>query len=680
MADQPYWVRTEQGRVWGPYTLGALQRMRGNFTVNCEVSLDNKTFQPGPRFDELKDLLAPARKVERQVVPDAAPRVSAALKQALGIADGPAPAAAAEAPAPAPVSAPAPAPAPSPPPAAEQPLEVPASGDLAETSPARLFAVAAQTNASGRLQFELEKGRMLQISFRRGTPEHLSSDDPELSLLHLLKSRGTISATQAMAAEELAAAGGRDLVSVLFELQLVPPAEAHALLQGHALFLLDRALMTWRGRFTFEKDAPSPPGAFSLGQKWALLAEGMRRTDAAALRARLGKRLARPVVRSGGLAIGRIEELAFNAQEARVYASIDGTRTGEEVLQAQPDSASAARIFYLLTELGHLAFVDMEAQAPPPPPPPRSAPPPPAAKPVAKEASRELPKIARDGGREPAQPASVPQPKPSQAPPVLQGQRPPGPAGASAPPAKAPPPMGPSPVFAVPPPDETPQAQLRRLQGLLEKLSVVDHFEALGMSRKSPGSPAEAKRNFFVLARELHPDTIAEPGPLRDMKERLFARINEAAQVLTDEKKRKEYEEELEGKANNVDVKRIFAAEEDFQRAEIMIKARKYQEGLELLERAIELNDGEAEFYAWRGYARFLASKDRKGIYDEAADDLKKAIKMVERCVPAHLFLGHISKVVGETKLAQKCYERVLQLDPKHIEATRELRMMGKKG
>ena len=108
------------------------------------------------------------------------------------------------------------------------------------------------------------------------------------------------------------------------------------------------------------------------------------------------------------------------------------------------------------------------------------------------------------------------------------------------------------------------------------------------------------------------------------------------------------YEKELDGKANNVDVSRIFAAEENFERAEIMIKARKYKEGLDLLDQAIALNADEAEFYAWRGYARFLLSKDRKASFEESAADCRHAIKKIERCLPAHLFLGHMAKVIGE--------------------------------
>ena len=44
------------------------------------------------------------------------------------------------------------------------------------------------------------------------------------------------------------------------------------------------------------------------------------------------------------------------------------------------------------------------------------------------------------------------------------------------------------------------------------------------------------------------------------------------------------------------------------------------------------------------------------------------------------LFLGHMAKALGDLKLAKKCYTRVLELDEKHIEAQRELRLMGTKG
>jgi hypothetical protein len=681
--DRNYWVRTEQGRIWGPFTISALERLRGQLTEKCEASIDGKEWLPGADFPELRNLLTPARKIERAAPPPpAGPRISRAMAEAFGI--GEAAKAREVAPAPPVVTPQAPAaPSPPPPPQRKPPvmhkapdnLDVPDSGDLARISPVRLYALTALSGASGGFRFDLEDGKKLQIVFRRGTPEHVASDDPDLGLLRFLQMKGLLAAEKARAAEEQAAKGGQDVVTVLFQLQLIPAADAHRLLGEHGAFLLDRALSCWRGAFTFDKEAVPPPGAFPLGSRWGLLLDSVRRLEVPLLRARIGKRLARPVVRSGGLGVGKVEELGLNAQETRIYAAIDGTKTGEELLQAH-DGSTSLRLLYLLTELGHLGFAEVadETEAPPPAAKtapatePIIAPPPPPAK-AAAASTPAAPKI----NREPPRPA----PRPA-APPVMKATAPPHPV----PPKPAAPTISrPAPTFAQGPANEEPEAMLNRLSGLWERLSQMNHFEALGMERKS-ATPAEAKRNFFVLAKELHPDTVTDPAQaeLKEAKERLFARINEAAQVIGDDKRRKEYEGELDGKAENVDVSRIFAAEENFQRAEILIKARKYHEGLDLLEQAIEMNPEEAEFFALRGYAKFLVSKERKQSYEECAADCRKATKMVERCLPAHLYLGHMAKVVGDLKLAKKCYSRVIEIDEKHVEAQRELRLMGTKG
>ncbi|GAC1339477.1 MAG: hypothetical protein NVSMB23_08550 [Myxococcales bacterium] len=766
-----YWVRNEQGRTWGPYSIPVLARMRGQLTGRCEVARDGKTFLPSSEFPELKDLLSATREVTPVIERGAAgPRISAAMAAAFNIKDGvlqppnkaeggnveaakppaapakpnaAAPAAAPARPTPnAPPAAPpatrtvapaavprnappgaaarsappiappksvppvlspagpksdpppagpaaaapaaavpatpaaaAPAPAAGPAaPSGEEQRELPEKGSLEELSPVRLYGLAALSSASGWLQLELESGRMMTLSFRRGVPEHLASDDPELSLLRYLQKAGTVTPAQGLAAEEHARRAGVDVVSALFALQLVPPADAARMLGEHLHFLLDRALVCWRGTFSFEKDAPPPPGSFPLGQRWTLLAESIRRLDPTALRARLGKRLQWPILKSGGLGIGRIEELALNAQEARVYAGIDGTRTGEELLKGQ-DPAQAVRLLFLLTELSHLSFAEGAEQAGAPP---------------AKSAAPSVGPAQVAAGSAPAAPASPASDAAAPATPA-GAPRTASPAGAPAPPPPAAPPRSAAPVpnpaakpvstttVASGPKDETPEAQLQRLTALQEKMAAANHFEVLGVPRTAAG--AEVKRTFFLLARELHPDTVVDPAQeqLRALKEALFARVNEAAQVLGDEKRRKEYAAELDGNASKVDVARIFAAEEAFQRAEILIKARKYQEGLALLDEALELNDAEAEFHAWHGYAKFLLSKDRKAAYADCVAECKRAIKLLDVCVPAHLFLGHMSKAIGELKTAEAAYHRVLDLDGKNIEAQRELRMMGKK-
>jgi hypothetical protein len=695
-----YWIRTEQGRVWGPYEIDALERLRGQLTEKAQASLDGQEFRPGMDFPELRSLLTAPRTAPARAPSAAVPRPTPAA----GMYVGPALRAMLEqtarqqtAAAPAPV---APPPAPAPPvvarssgppvlrPAAvmqSEQLELPLRGSVTDVSPVRLYALAALTGVNGALELTLESGRKISIAFRRGTPHHVSSDDPDHSFLRFLETRKTITREQAAQVEQQAASSGGDVMSTLFQLQLIPPADAHKVLGEHSLFVLDRAVETWRGTFTFTADAPMPPEAFALGQKWALLAESVRRLDGAALRARLGNQLAQPVQRSGGSSIGKLEELALTAQETRLYSAVDGTRRGDELIE-QHGSPMAVRLLYLLTELKHVSFSAAEVEAPRPAPAPAAAPPvtrpspaPPAVAspapgadaihtPVLVQPIRStpaaVPKVAANG-------AAAPRTTPARgSSPVRAGSNP-TPLSNK--------PVAPARSYATPPANETPEGQLTRLRGVLARLEKGTHFDALGLDRKATAS--DVKKAFVLLARELHPDTVTEASQteLRAIKERLFARVNEAAQVLGDDARRKEYEAELGGDKKDVDVQRIFDAEEKFQRAEILIKARKYKEGLALLDEAILLNDKEAEFYAWRGYARFLLSTDRKQAFDDCSGEVKKALKLVDRCVPAHLFLGHMNKVVGNLKAAASSYQRVVDLDETHIEAQRELRLMGKK-
>ena len=60
-AGKQYWIRTEQGRVWGPYQLEALDRLRGQLTEKAEASLDGREFHPGMDFPELRVLLSAPR-------------------------------------------------------------------------------------------------------------------------------------------------------------------------------------------------------------------------------------------------------------------------------------------------------------------------------------------------------------------------------------------------------------------------------------------------------------------------------------------------------------------------------------------------------------------------------------------------------------------------------------------
>ena len=90
---------------------------------------------------------------------------------------------------------------------------------------------------------------------------------------------------------------------------------------------------------------------------------------------------------------------------------------------------------------------------------------------------------------------------------------------------------------------------------------------------------------------------------------------------------------------------------------------------------AIQLNPEEAEFYAWRGYARFFTFPDKKAGFTEAYKDIQLCLKKNERCAQAHYFHGVLAKLCGDAAGAVRHFQRTVELQPNHIDAQREIRL-----
>src|SRR3954463_7441460 len=57
--EKRYWVRTEQGRVWGPFPAEQLGRLKGQITEKAQVALDGRSFRPASEVPELQPLGVP---------------------------------------------------------------------------------------------------------------------------------------------------------------------------------------------------------------------------------------------------------------------------------------------------------------------------------------------------------------------------------------------------------------------------------------------------------------------------------------------------------------------------------------------------------------------------------------------------------------------------------------------
>lgn len=663
------------------------------------------------------------------VVPpvSAAPRAPAPASAAPAPA-APPPTAAASAPRPAgppstpeqPAAAPA-SPATPPPVAAETLAPPPAQGSLEHSSPIHLYGRIAAGTHTGLLTLTLPD-RSIQLHFRKGSPEFVDSTHPEDALGTVLMQAKLLSADQLQQAEAARDRFGGELLAALFGLGLLQPATAFNHLSQRALSILHKGMRAESGTFTYEPRELPAAKAMPLGNRWALLSDQVRRIPSVDLRRRLQPVLNLPIMKAGGMVPA--SDLRLTPHEVRVLTVIDGVRSIAQLLADLPqESEHILRLTFLLKEVDAVSFAAVAARAPEPKasvPPPAAAAAKPAAPAPGAPAAAAKPAAPAPGGPATAAKPAAPAPgapaaaaaKPAAPPPGTPAAAKPAAPAPSAPAAAAKPaapgahaaaakpaaptlkPSAPAASAAKPaaPAPSAPAAATPASGGSADEIPALrqtaatlkgqTHFERLGLTEQTDAGAV--KIAYFKLARLYHPDTLPPNAPqeLERLKAEIFGYIGDAYRTLTDDKSRAEYIESLKGGAEGqeeVDVVAILQAEERFKRGTIFMKARKYAEAVTIFDEAIGLNPDEAEFYAWRGYARFCAAPDKKAAQPEAFKELQLAIKKNERCAPAHYFLGVMAKSLGDAGGALKHFRRTVELQPDHIDAQREIRIATQK-
>jgi tetratricopeptide (TPR) repeat protein len=229
-------------------------------------------------------------------------------------------------------------------------------------------------------------------------------------------------------------------------------------------------------------------------------------------------------------------------------------------------------------------------------------------------------------------------------------------------------------VTAAPP--TTAAEDAKQLLALYEQLKKASYFEVLNVKRDVDSN--QVKIAYLKAARSYHPDTIPPGAPpeLAKVKADLFALIGEANRTLSDATLRAEYMAELDagGTGSKVDVEKLLKGEELFQKGRVYMQARKYPDAFKLFEDALGCNADEPEFYAWRGYAKFMAATDRKLVTADALKDIKACVDKNPNVAAAYFFLGMVHKTNGDAKAALTNFKKCVALDPKHIDAAREVR------
>lgn len=209
-------------------------------------------------------------------------------------------------------------------------------------------------------------------------------------------------------------------------------------------------------------------------------------------------------------------------------------------------------------------------------------------------------------------------------------------------------------------------AQATQLREAIESLEGTlregDHYALLGVAR---GADASAIRRAYVqAAKRFHPDAVVRLGlhELRERAQSVFARIAEAHEVLSDPKRRGDYDRSLEAGGEDFDAARVVQAEALYRKAEILLRAGNFAGAIEFLRPAVALWPEECAYQSALGWALYKKSPPEP---KEARPCLERAVALDDRDAIAAFRLGMVLRALGETEAAEVALARAKRLDPK---------------
>jgi len=574
-------------------------------------------------------------------------------------------------------------------------------GDLAEVPLAAVLLEVMNHRATGVLTVDHDGGAS-RVFFRGGVPVGAQSFTGFRPLGQLLLAAGLIDVEQLGTSLAEMARTGKRQGAVLVELGAVTSEQVdRALSEQQAAYLTEVAALA-SGRFHFDPQAPVPG--------WT---EGIRISPFRAVVDALETPQATPLVASalqmaavGSLAlapgVGQLgPAFGFSEAEEALVGRLQGLTTLDALLAnpgVAPERARAIASALLLlglaaprptsethpetmpglvVDLADLAGVPVE-EAAPPPVPERAAP---ATRetvvkvPVRGAPAVDLPTVeARLPGRR-----SDPEEARRRRQRLLQramqnmgvgplsGQPPPKGAARAAPPS---PTGAPAPRARLTPAEE----ELKRaLEAALPRSKAPDLFERLGLPRSA--TREEVKSAYFQLAKKLHPDRFSSPA-LADAAPQvkdLFAAVNEAYEVLSDDRRRIDYlARSRPASPLGEALGDPQAAAVDIQKAEACLRTRDFARARGFYEAALRA-DPRPEYHVAFAHAIIVDPHGDRS----RAKALAEAVLDDPACTDRAAFVcGVVARDEGDDERAERMLKRALQANPRHLEAERELRAL----
>ncbi len=234
------------------------------------------------------------------------------------------------------------------------------------------------------------------------------------------------------------------------------------------------------------------------------------------------------------------------------------------------------------------------------------------------------------------------------------------------------------PPNSTPPASSDPPEVLAMKAQIRERASVrgESYYEVLGVERGATSAQIQAA--FFQVAKRFHPDRLGpEFDDVRELIVRSFSRITEAHQILSEATRRAEYDQVLASGGGSADeqeqVQSVLRATMAFQRAEVLLKRNAVEAAEKEARAAVEGDPDQADYEALLAWIEALRSPEADVTQQIAR--LSRAVKKEPSNIRARWYRAQLYKRMGRDTLARSDLRHIVEINPNHLDATRELRL-----
>jgi tetratricopeptide (TPR) repeat protein len=234
----------------------------------------------------------------------------------------------------------------------------------------------------------------------------------------------------------------------------------------------------------------------------------------------------------------------------------------------------------------------------------------------------------------------------------------------------------------VPTPQGISLEMANRWREILERAQTIDradYFSMLDIARDATADEVEGA--FLALAKKWHPDRLPpELAPAREACARVFSRMSEARATLVDDDARAKYMRLMQEGSGSPEtqetVQKVVDAATSFQKAEVCFKRNDLAQAETFCRKALDLDDTQPDYHALLAW--LVAMKPESQSAEATLTCIKmldKAVSISNRCEKAYFWRGMLYKRLGKTDVALKDFRRVADMNPRNIDAVREVRL-----